>query len=184
MAPLAPAPLRVLTLSSLFPSAAKPVFGLFVARQTQALAALPQTDVQVVAPIGLPPWPVSLARHYRALSHLAPAEIWAGLKIWRPRFRHWPGSDGRFDVAALVQTLTPLLAKIRQDFPFDVIDAQYFFPDGPAALALGKHFGVPVSIKARGGGRYSLLGPSPCARQSHLQGWTSRRWAFGCLCGA
>ena len=150
MAPLAPAPLRVLTLSSLFPSAAKPVFGLFVARQTQALAALPHTDVQVVAPIGLPPWPVSLARHYRALSHLAPAEIWAGLKIWRPRFRHWPGSDGRFDVAALVQTLTPLLAKIRQDFRFDVIDAQYFFPDGPAALALGKHFGVPVSIKARG----------------------------------
>ncbi|NBR32555.1 MAG: glycosyltransferase family 4 protein [Sphingomonadaceae bacterium] len=150
MAPLAPAPLRVLTLSSLFPSTAKPVFGLFVARQTQALAALPNTEVQVVAPMGLPPWPMSLAPQYRAMSKLAPVESWAGLKIWRPCFRHWPGSDGRFDVTALVKILTPLLEKIRQDFPFDVMDAQYFFPDGPAALALGKHFDVPVSIKARG----------------------------------
>jgi len=150
MPPPAPAPLRVLTLSSLFPSTAKPFFGLFVARQTQALAALPNTDVHVVAPIGLAPWPMSLAPDYRPMSKLAPAETWAGLKVWRPRFRHWPGSDGRFDVTALVKTLTPLLEQIRQDFPFDVIDAQYFFPDGPAALALGKHFDVPVSIKARG----------------------------------
>ena len=79
MAPLAPAPLRVLTLSSLFPSTAKPVFGLFVARQTQALAALPNTEVQVVAPMGLPPWPMSLAPQYRAMSKLAPVESWAGL---------------------------------------------------------------------------------------------------------
>jgi hypothetical protein len=31
-----------------------------------------------------------------------------------------------------------------------VIDASFFFPDGPAAVALGRRFGVPVSIKARG----------------------------------
>ena len=31
-----------------------------------------------------------------------------------------------------------------------MIDAQFFWPDGPAAVALGKEFGVPVSIKARG----------------------------------
>ncbi len=31
-----------------------------------------------------------------------------------------------------------------------MIDASFFFPDGPAAVALGRRFGVPVSIKARG----------------------------------
>jgi teichuronic acid biosynthesis glycosyltransferase TuaC len=31
-----------------------------------------------------------------------------------------------------------------------VIDASFFFPDGPAAVALGRRYGVPVSIKARG----------------------------------
>jgi teichuronic acid biosynthesis glycosyltransferase TuaC len=31
-----------------------------------------------------------------------------------------------------------------------VIDAEFFFPDGVAAVELGRRFGVPVSIKARG----------------------------------
>jgi glycosyltransferase involved in cell wall biosynthesis len=35
-------------------------------------------------------------------------------------------------------------------FPFDVIDAEFFWPDGPAAVRLGGALGVPVSIKARG----------------------------------
>jgi hypothetical protein len=47
--------LRVLTLSTLFPDATRPDFGIFVERQTQALAARPETAVRVVAPVGLPP---------------------------------------------------------------------------------------------------------------------------------
>jgi glycosyltransferase involved in cell wall biosynthesis len=42
------------------------------------------------------------------------------------------------------------LRGIREQFPFDIIDAQFFWPDGPAAVALGAELGVPVSIKARG----------------------------------
>jgi teichuronic acid biosynthesis glycosyltransferase TuaC len=33
---------------------------------------------------------------------------------------------------------------------FDVIDAHYFYPDGVAATWLGKAFGIPVTITARG----------------------------------
>jgi teichuronic acid biosynthesis glycosyltransferase TuaC len=43
-----------------------------------------------------------------------------------------------------------VLKSLHEDFPFDVIDAEFFWPDGPAAIALGKALGVPVSIKARG----------------------------------
>jgi teichuronic acid biosynthesis glycosyltransferase TuaC len=39
---------------------------------------------------------------------------------------------------------------MRETFQFDVIDASFFFPDGPAAVELGTRYGVPVSIKARG----------------------------------
>ena len=46
--------------------------------------------------------------------------------------------------------LRPVLDRLWRDRPFDVIDASFFFPDGPAAVALGRHYGVPVSIKARG----------------------------------
>jgi glycosyltransferase involved in cell wall biosynthesis len=55
---------------------------------------------------------------------------------------------GRYHAAALVRALIPVLDSL--DGSFDVIDAEFFFPDGPAAVALGQRYGVPVSIKARG----------------------------------
>ena len=150
MADTAASPLRILTLSTLFPSRTAPLTGLFVARQTAALNQLPHTEVRVVAPIGRPIWPFSAHPRYRAGAENPYFESWDGLSVWRPRFLHWPGSDGRFSVGALTRALMPLLGHIRQEFPFDIIDAQYFFPDGPAAVAIGKELGLPVSIKARG----------------------------------
>jgi len=142
--------LRVLTLSTLFPDATRPNFGVFVERQTLGLAAHPEVNLRLVAPVGLPPWPLSRARHYGVLAGLPRREQWKGVETWRPRFTTLPGTGGRFHVAALARALKPLLTDMRRDFPFDLIDAEFFFPDGPAAIALGAHFGVPVSIKARG----------------------------------
>jgi glycosyltransferase involved in cell wall biosynthesis len=51
----------------------------------------------------------------------------------------------------MAAALLPRLRDLRVDFPFDVIDAEFFWPDGPAAVQLGAALGVPVSIKARGG---------------------------------
>lgn len=142
--------LRILTLSTLFPDASRPNFGIFVERQTQGLAALPDVAVKVVAPVGLPPFPLAMASRYRALSALPQREGWHGLDVYRPRFTNIPGTNGRWHVTMLERALIPLLDRIRRDFAFDVIDAEFFFPDGPAALALGQRYGVPVSIKARG----------------------------------
>jgi len=142
--------LRVLTLSSLFPDASRPNFGVFVERQTLGLAAHPDVELKLVAPLGLPPWPLSRRGHYAPLAALPGHEVWKGVETWRPRFLNLPGTGGRFHVALLIRALTPLLTRIREDFAFDVIDASFFFPDGPAATALGRRFGVPVSIKARG----------------------------------
>jgi len=142
--------LRVLTLSTLFPDATRPNFGVFVERQTLGLAARPDVDLRLVAPVGLPPWPLRALSHHASLASLPEREVWKGLDTRRPRFTTMPGTGGRFHVGALVRRLIPLLSAIRRDFAFDVIDAEFFFPDGPAAVALGRHFGVPVSIKARG----------------------------------
>ncbi len=141
--------LRVLTLSTLFPDETRPTFGVFVERQTLGLAGLPDTEVEVVAPVGLPPG--ALARHprWRSLTALPGTEIWKGLPLHRPRFTALPGLGG-LNPGAMVRVLAPLLGEIRQRFPFDVIDAEFFFPDGPAATRLGEALGVPVSIKARG----------------------------------
>jgi glycosyltransferase involved in cell wall biosynthesis len=142
--------LRVLTLSTLFPDATRPNFGVFVERQTLGLAAHPDVELRLVAPVGRPFWPLNRHAHYAALADVPKFENWKGLVTHRPHFLTLPGTGGRLHALALARRLKPLVAAIRRDFPFDVIDAEFFFPDGPAAVALGKWFGVPVSIKARG----------------------------------
>ncbi|MFS2111412.1 glycosyltransferase [Sphingomonas sp. Sphisp140] len=167
--------LRLLVLSTLFPDASRPNFGIFVERQTLSLAARDDVEVRVVAPLGLPPFPLSRLSRYAALAALPRHEQWKGLTVDRPRFLNLPGTGGRFHARALATALTPLLEDIRRDFPFDVISAEFFFPDGPAAVALGKRFGVPVSIKARGSdihdwGRRRHVGPQVIAAGQAAQG--------------
>ena len=142
--------LRVLTLSTLFPDATRRNFGVFVERQTLGLAAHPDVDLRVVAPIGLPPFPLASRGRHAQLATLPLGEQWKGIDVYRPRFLALPGTAGRFHPALLTRALAPFLAGLRHDFAFDVIDASFFFPDGPAAVALGRKFGVPVSVKARG----------------------------------
>jgi glycosyltransferase involved in cell wall biosynthesis len=141
--------LRVLTLSTLFPDAARPVFGVFVERQTLGLAALPDVAVQVVTPIAAPPGPLARFGQSAGLATLPERETWKGLVVHRPRFPSLPGIAA-LNPLLMARALLPLLRRIRADFPFDLIDAEFFFPDGPAAVRLGRALGVPVSIKARG----------------------------------
>src|SRR3546814_12500562 len=78
--------LRVLTLSTLFPDASRPNFGIFVARQTRELACRPNVEVTVIAPRGIPPWPLSGTGSYRTLAALTHVKAWRGLSVFRSRF--------------------------------------------------------------------------------------------------
>lgn len=146
--------LRVLTFSTLFPDASRPNFGVFVEQQTLNLAARDDLEVRVVAPLGIAPWPLSQLSRYRRLAALPRHENWKGLPLERPHFLNLPGTGGRFHVAMLERALVPELERIRRNYPFDLIAAEFFFPDGPVAVALGRRFAVPVSIKARGSDIY------------------------------
>lgn len=157
--------LRVLTLSSLFPDSTRPNFGVFVERQTIGLAAHPDVDLRVVAPVGLPPGPLRRLGHYAPLAALPMCETWRGVVVHRPRFIAIPATRGRWYGAALTRALVPLLDAVRREFAFDVIDASFFFPDGVAAVALGRRYGVPVSIKARGADIHHWGRTGPTAAQ-------------------
>jgi len=159
--------LRVLTLSTLYPDSARPRFGLFVERQTRALAALPDVEVEVVALVGLPPGPLKRHSRWRALLDPPEHEEWNGLTVHRPRFPTLPGF-GAANPALMARAILPLLRRIRERFAFDVIDAEFFFPDGPAAVRLGHALGVPVSIKARGADIHHW-GRSPLCRKQILR---------------
>ena len=142
--------LRVLTLSTLFPNAERPTLGVFVERQTLGLARLDEVEIEVVAPVGLPISPLSLHPHYRPLTGLPREENWKGLRVHRPRYPIWPLIGIAGTPRRMADALLPLLRRIRKRFDFEVIDAEFFWPDGPAAMHLSRALGVPFSVKARG----------------------------------
>jgi teichuronic acid biosynthesis glycosyltransferase TuaC len=142
--------MRILMLSTLFPSEGRTRFGTFVEKRAATLAQMPGVEVRLVAPIGLPPLGLGYLPRYRIERLAKEFEIWEGLPVWRPRFTHIPAVEGRYDPAQLIRAIRSVLRKIRTEFDFDVIDAQYFFPDAVAAAHLGAELGVPVTATARG----------------------------------
>jgi glycosyltransferase involved in cell wall biosynthesis len=142
--------LNVLMLSTLFPDISRPNFGVFVERQARELASRPEADVTVIAPVGLPPWPLSLAGRYAPLRALPRKERWRELTVYRPTFPIIPKFGGRTNVSAMTRAILPLVRRLHAEKPFDVIDASFFFPDGPVAQRLSKALGIPYSVKARG----------------------------------
>ena len=143
-------PLRVLSLATLYPNAHTPNFGVFVARQMEAVARTGEVDLTLVNPVGLPPFPLDRHPRYRALTELPEAEDWHGVRVLRPRFRILPGIGGRFNAAGVARAVLPLARRLHAASPFDLIDAQFFYPDGPAAVRIAQALGLPSSIKARG----------------------------------
>ena len=156
-------PLRILSIATLFPDAARPNFGLFVEKSLLALAAQPGVMLTIVAPIGLPPFPLSLHPRYRALRRLPQREAWRGLTVHRPRFTLIPKFGAARNPAAIARAVLP----IGRQGSFDVVDAQFFYPDGPAAMRIADALGLPFSIKARGAD-ISHFGHDPATRPQLL----------------
>lgn len=141
--------MRILTLSTLFPAANRPNFGIFVERQTRALSEVRDFAVTVVNPVGTAPWPLSLVTSQRDLTALTD-ERWGGLEVYRSPFTAIPVIGGGGNPAAISKAALPLLRQLHRETPFDLIDAEFFFPDGPAAMRLSDALGIPFTVKARG----------------------------------
>ena len=138
---------RVLSIATLYPNAERPSFGTFVARQFEALAARGDWAVTVINPIGLPP--VATGR-YAALARAATDAIEHGVEVLRPRFPLVPALSARWNPSLIARTVLPIARRLHAERPFALVDAQFFYPDGPAAARIAKSLGLPLSIKARG----------------------------------
>jgi glycosyltransferase involved in cell wall biosynthesis len=155
---------RVLSLSTLYPNVAEPRFGTFVARSPEALAARGDWQVTLLNPIGLPPVPFG---HYRALAQAAVGGIERRVEVHRPTFRLIPRFGGRWNPALIARAALPLARRLHAERPFDLVDTQFFWPDGPAAARIAGALGLPLSIKARGADIH-YWGAKPWARRAML----------------
>jgi teichuronic acid biosynthesis glycosyltransferase TuaC len=139
--------MRILCLSTLHPSAAAPNLGRFVQLSLDAAEAVGEIEIVRICPVALPPWPLGIIiPHYRAFAALPEVDG----TIYRPPYLRLPGLNPVRDAAAVVKAVLPLARRLHAQKPFDLIDAQFFWPDGPAAMMLAEALGLPYSVKARG----------------------------------
>lgn len=138
---------RVLSLATLYPNATTPRFGTFVARSLEALQLHGDWDVTVINPIGLPPIPFG---RYRKLAAAAVDGTEQGVPVYRPRFPLIPAVGGPLNPALIARAILPLAKRLHAETPFDLVDAEFFYPDGPAAMRIASALGLPYSVKARG----------------------------------
>ena len=138
---------RVLSIGTLYPNAHTPRFGAFVARSLEALAKYSDWEVTVINPIGIPP--LALGK-YKPLAKAAQDGIENGIDVRRPTFTLIPNIGTRVNPGIIARKILPLIERLHDENPFDLVDAQFFYPDGPAAIWIAKQLGLPCSIKARG----------------------------------
>ena len=144
-------PVRLLTFSTLFPHAGRPNHGIFVENRLRHLLAGGEATSVVLAPV---PWFPSPSARFGALAlhALAPVtECRHGIMIRHPRYPVIPKLGMSVAPWLLYRAMVPVVARLlAEGHRFDAIDAHYVYPDGVAAAWLGRRFGVPVVITARG----------------------------------
>lgn len=145
------APLRLLTFTSLFPHRGLPNHGVFVENRLRHLVSSGGAVSTVLAPV---PWFPSRNPRFGGWARHAmadPVETRYGLTVLHPRFLRLPRVGMTVAPALLFATASRVLHRlIRDGQVFDLIDAHYVYPDGVAAVALGRRFNLPVVITARG----------------------------------
>ncbi|MFC0203763.1 glycosyltransferase [Novosphingobium soli] len=142
--------MHVLSIATLFPNPVKPSFGVFVGNQMRAVAARGEVELTMVSPIGIPPWPLSLRESYVRLKDIPETSDGVGLPVHYPQFTTFPKVGGDSNPGRIAQAVLPLARRLHAERPFDLVDAQFFFPDGPAAAIVARALGLPLTIKSRG----------------------------------
>jgi teichuronic acid biosynthesis glycosyltransferase TuaC len=143
--------MRILTFSTLYPSAARPTHGIFVETRLRKLVESGAVSARVVAPCPWFPFASPKLGHYSIFARIPRTETRYGIDIDHPRYALLPKIGMSSAPLALFGAVLPLLRRqIGEGRDFDVIDAHYFYPDGVAAVLLGRALGRPVVITARG----------------------------------
>ncbi len=137
--------MRVLTFTSLFPNRLQPTNCVFIHQRMNHFARRPGNEVVAVAPI--PYFPLT---RYRALSQVPPLEQIGNLITYHPRYLLVPGVSMPLHGWLMFAGTMRLARRLHQEKKFDFIDAHYVYPDGFAAVLLGKLLSLPVIVSARG----------------------------------
>ena len=147
--PRRPIRMRILTFTSLFPNKAQPTLGVFIYQRVAHVARRLGIRVEVVAPVPYSPsW--LPGERWRTFSQIPREEQIGGLRVHHPSYLLLPKISMPLHGRLMYSSSIGLVKKLHQQEPFDCIDAHYVYPDGFAAVRLGRVLGIPVVVSARG----------------------------------
>jgi glycosyltransferase involved in cell wall biosynthesis len=143
--------MKLLTFSTLFPNTQRPNHGIFVETRLRYLLASKQVESRVVAPVPWFPFRHQRFGIYGMFASIPQTELRHGIDVRHPRYPVIPKVGMSAAPLLLARAMKPVIGRvIDEGYDFDAIDAHYFYPDGVAAVMLGRHFNKPVVITARG----------------------------------
>jgi teichuronic acid biosynthesis glycosyltransferase TuaC len=144
-------PVHILTFSTLYPSAARPQHGIFVETRLRKLVESGHVKARVMAPCPWFPFTSPRFGQYAAIARTLRSEVRYGINVDHPRYPLPPRIGMNVAPLTLYAAMLPFLRRqLRDGQQFDLIDAHYFYPDGVAAVLLGRTLGRPVVVTARG----------------------------------
>lgn len=144
-------PIRTLLFSTLYPSAARPIHGVFVETRLRELLQTGQVETKVVAPVPWFPFKGKKFGVYGKYAETPKTEHRNSIEIFHPRYLLPPKVGMNIAPYSLARSALPVIRKIIRDgFDFDLIDAHYYYPDGVAAGIIAHALGKPFIVTARG----------------------------------
>jgi glycosyltransferase involved in cell wall biosynthesis len=140
--------MKILVFTTLYPNNVSPSHGIFIKERMSHFAKLDGCDVKVIAPV--PYFPaVKLGWRWK-FSQVSRVEVLDGIEVYHPRYFIIPKLGMAFYGWMMFFSVLSAVKKIKEDFDFNLIDAHYVYPDGFAAIQLGRFFKRPVVVSARG----------------------------------
>lgn len=146
-----PRVIKTLLFSSLYPSAVRPIHGIFVETRLRELIKTGQVQTTVVAPVPWFPFKGQRFGEYGLFATTPKFEHRNGLDVYHPRYFLPPKVGMNIAPHTMAMATLPVIKKlIAEGFDFDLIDAHYYYPDGVAAGFIAKVLGKPFVVTARG----------------------------------
>jgi glycosyltransferase involved in cell wall biosynthesis len=143
--------IRLLTFSTLYPNAMQPSHGIFVENRLRHLVADGRVEADVIAPVAWFPSGNPMFGTWAVPARVPAREVRHGIEVLHPRYPLVPKIGMAWAPAGLAWGGARALARqLGAGRRYDAIDAHFLYPDGVAALALGRRFGLPVVMTARG----------------------------------
>ncbi len=142
--------IEIVTFSTLYPSASQPNHGVFVENRLRHLRESGVVGARVLAPVPYFPFRSPKFGPPSAWARAPAAETRHDIEVVHPRYLVLPKFGMSIAPWLLFLGAIRALRRMRRARDFDLIDAHYFYPDGVAAIVLGRFLSKPVVITARG----------------------------------